>query len=385
MTNTLVFDVETTTFCKGNPYSQQNKLVCISYKWNEEKTKCFYVDDNGSIGAFSLFNDLIDKADLVIGFNLKFDLSWIRRYGINISNTKLWDCQLHHFLHTNQLETYPSLDGVSSYYQLGRKLDVVASDYWSKGIDTCDIPREVLTEYAIHDVDLTYAVYQCQKDNFDSHQQRVLFSLQCQDLLVLQEMEWNGLSFDTTTAIKDAEINAEIINDLEEKLFYAFHCNGLDINLSSRDHLSTLLYGGTITFEDRIPIGTYKTGAKIGQVRYKVMSREVPFSRIIEPLKGSEMAKAGYWATDVVTFKKLKTNKTTKVILEMLEKRSGLMKLNGTYLMGLSSLITEKDWKKDTLHGQFNQVTVVTGRLSSTSPNLQNIPSEAKRYIRSCL
>jgi hypothetical protein len=70
-------------------------------------------------------------AEILVGFNIKFDLHWLRKYGINFVGKRVWDCQLVHFILTGQQDTYPSLNSVAAYYDLGSKLDVVATEYWN--------------------------------------------------------------------------------------------------------------------------------------------------------------------------------------------------------------------------------------------------------------
>ena len=85
------------------------------------------------------------------------------------------------------------------------------------------------------------------------------------------------------------------------------------------------------------------------------------------------MLKEGMFATDEGTLRKLKGKKG--VIQDILE-LSKLEKLNGTYYKGLVKLRKEMNWEENILHGQFNQTTAQTGRLSSSRPNLQNFSSE---------
>ena len=91
---------------------------------------------------------------------------------------------------------------MAEHYGLGNKLDVVATEYWEKGIDTQDIPREVLSDYLNQDLLPTERVYEKQIEDFNTNhppETLTLFKLQCQDLLVLQEMEYNGMWFDVET------------------------------------------------------------------------------------------------------------------------------------------------------------------------------------------
>lgn len=145
------------------------------------------------------------------------------------------------------------------------------------------------------------------------------------------------------------------------------------LNLSSGDHLSAFLYGGIVKEDAKEMIGFFKTGEKKGQPKYKNIIIEHVLPRLYTPLKGSELQKEGMFATDEGTLRKLKGKKAT---VDLLLELSKLEKLNGTYYKGLVKLREEMHWPKGLLHGQFNQTTAATGRLSSNKPNLQNFASE---------
>ena len=145
------------------------------------------------------------------------------------------------------------------------------------------------------------------------------------------------------------------------------------LNFNSNDHLSAFLYGGTIKEEGKEHVGFFKTGDKKGQPKYRNVIIEHILPRLYEPLKGTEMQKEGVFATDEGTLRKLKGKKG--VIQNILE-LSKLEKLNGTYYKGLVKLRKEMNWEEGILHGQFNQTTAQTGRLSSSRPNLHNFSTE---------
>jgi DNA polymerase I-like protein with 3'-5' exonuclease and polymerase domains len=101
----------------------------------------------------------LDGADTLIGFNIKFDLHWLRRYGFDYSHCRIFDCQLAEFILGGQSEPYPSLNKTAERYGLGTKVDVVKTEYWDKGIDTTEIPIEILDEYLTMDLVLTNGVF----------------------------------------------------------------------------------------------------------------------------------------------------------------------------------------------------------------------------------
>jgi len=375
--NYLVLDVETTSFQKGNPFSRQNKLVAVGAH-------------NPTIGESCVttqldthkenIQELVSNSNVLVGFNIKFDLHWIRKYGIDFSSCSVWDCQLAAFLLSGQSTPYPSLNGVSSLYGLGSKLDVVSTEYWDKGIDTPDIPEKVLLDYLEQDLLLTEQVYHHQLKLFESEPQLYkLFKLQCQDLLVLQEMEYNGMLFDTEAAEKQAAIEEARLLEIEKELQKGYE--GIPINFRSRDHLSCYLYGGTIIHEARMPIGVYKTGAKVGLPRYKIVEYKYELPQLIKPLKESELKKDGYFATDEGTLRSISASKQSRHRLDLILERSKSSKLIGTYYRGIPELIKTMDWPDGTLHGNFNQCVATTGRLSSSRPNLQNFAGEVDALL----
>lgn len=380
MRNYLVLDVETTISNKGNPFDRTNKLCYVGLK----DGGIYDIEYNNEPYRTKL--DLIQKAindsEVLVGFNIKFDLHWLRRYGIEFSHCRIHDCQLVHFMLTGQQEPYPSLNGVASYYSLGSKLDKVADEYWKHGIDTTDIPREILEEYLQQDLDLTEQVYLKQLEDIEKNPQiKRLISLHNQDLLVLEEMESNGLIYDETMSINKGEQLEGEITKLDEWLFAHHNCVGFNPN--STDHLSAFLYGGSIVLQRRVACGVFKTGPRAGQTKERWEDYTVEFPRLINPLRGSELKKEGLYSTDEATLKSLKGSKKAKEIVEVLLFRSTLEKRLSTYYQGLVNLIKQMNWDNNMIYGQLNQCVARTGRLSSSKPNLQNFDGEIKSLFLS--
>lgn len=373
--NIFALDTEVTTSNKGDPFDITNKFVLGG------------IGDNRSYSTFSEVDItrhqvLLDKARMVVLFNAKFDLHWLRRIGFNFSvRLPIWDCQLAEFILSNQQWKYPSLEEASVLRGLGHKIDVVKEQYWANGIDTDEIPFDVLNEYLQQDVSLTYQLYEKQKELFKTpeHSGKYrLFRLQCYDLLALQQMEYNGFKYDSEGSRKEATRLEEECTKLDKYILDEYP--DVSINLGSPDHISCMLYGGTIKDETRIPIGEFKSGKKIGQTRYKVLEVEYELPRLVEPLKGSELAKEGYFGTSEPVLLSLRaTGKVKKVINALLERR-GLEKLRNTYFNGIPDRIDEHHWSDNCVHGQLNQCVTGTGRLSATNPNQQNMTKEVKKY-----
>jgi len=278
----LVLDVETTISNKGNPFDETNSLCYVGLRSESNSVlhAIAYSSDPYGSNLLSIQRS-IDDSGLLIGFNIKFDLHWIRRYGITFSNKRIWDCQLVHFILSGQTASYPSLNGVAAHYGLGTKLDVVSTEYWKNGIDTPNVPRDILEEYLQGDLDLTYQVYlkQLEEVQASSPQLQRLISLHNQDLLVLEEMEYNGLIFDEARSTELAEELTEQIRRLDV-LLMDYHQTD-DFNSNSTEHLSALLYGGTINLKRREVIGVFKTGTRAGQPKERWIDFPVTFPKLI--------------------------------------------------------------------------------------------------------
>jgi len=382
--NELILDIESTISSKGNPFDERNKL-CYVGLYNDTVCDLVDVDYSGTPyrERLEFIQRRIDSHSILVGFNIKFDLHWIRKYGINFVDKRVWDCQLVHFILTNQQYPYPSLNGVAEYYGLGSKLDVVSTEYWSNNIDTTDVPKDILEQYLKQDLELTYQVYLKQKEEVEKlpeYRQR-LISLHNQDLLILEEMEYNGLLFDESKSLELAEELDKKIKDIDLQLSKACPIDGFNFN--SKDHLSTLLYGGRLVIPKKEIIGTFKTGERKGQEKEGWVDHTYDLPRLIEPLKGSELKKDGYFSTDEQTLRSLKGTKESKEIIKLILERNVLEKRKGTYYTGLPELRVTQGWIQGRLHGQLNQCVVRTGRLSSSKPNLQNFDSEIKELFYS--
>lgn len=388
----LVCDIECTISNKGNPYDLTNKLVMVGTKFTDESLPLCW-DWNNNVATRQGIQDEINNASFLVGFNLKFDLAWLRRVGVCLDNIKVWDCQLCEFLLNNQKTPYPSLNDCAIKYGLAPKLDVVEQDFWSKGIDTDAIPREILSEYLAQDLNLTQQVYEAQLPLMKASGKMALFKLQCADLLCLADMEYSGIKFNTEKALAYAETIDEELETIRSSI--SNFLGNIPFNSNSNDHVSAALYGGTIYEDIRIPVGIFKTGARAGQVKEKTIQKAYELPRLCEPIKGTETAKSKQrrdegktqeetlWEVNDTVLRKLKLNKEAKKFVTLLTRHSELEKLSGTYLRGYTKLIAEMNWQPDMLHGQFNQCVAITGRLSSSRPNLQNADPKTKTFMES--
>ena len=205
--------METTIKNKGHPFTFGNKLVTIQLKVNNEPTKVFWQPD------FTRCLEILNSASCIIATNSKFDLHWLRRE-LGFEATCVWDLQIAEFIFSNQLWTYPSLEIMSVNYGFGHKIDNIKINYWDKGIDTDKIPPDELEEYGIQDIELSYQVFLKQLEKFQGPEQDkfLLYRVQCNDLLVLEEMEWNGIYYDKQGSLEAAEKLNNQIESIDNEL-----------------------------------------------------------------------------------------------------------------------------------------------------------------------
>lgn len=386
----VTIDTETSCYNKGNFKDRRNNLVTFQYKYlGEDAVVIRTLRTNKKDEVQKVISD----ADMLVGFNIKFDLHWLRNYGIDISGIRVWDCQLAEYLLESQQNPYNSLNDALHKYGLDLKPDTVKEEYWIKGVNTDDIPEEILNEYGKYDVEGTEEVFKKQREQFKNEAKckLPLLKLQNADLLVLEDIEYNGVCFDTKSAVaysRDVEDRCvEVIKRIHEIINIP---EGCEFNISSNDHLSAVIYGGVITTTVRTPNGVFATGAKVGQVKYSLSKVEHSFTQLAvpNPKKETKKSKLGdgskqSWSVAEEVLLNLKGSKQTKELITLVLEHSKLEKLIGTYLLGYTKLIEEKNWPKDMLHSNMNQCTAVTGRLSSSSPNLQNVDPETKKFMGS--
>lgn len=383
--NILVFDCEATgatNDTKGNPYTEPNKLCMVGTLFNGEYRTHTIEYGLAPYGLeLEAIRALVVAADLIIGFNLKYDFHWLRKYGIiEYEDKKTWDCQAVEFLLTKQRSRFPSLDKTAERYKAGNKLDLVKTEYWDKGIDTDKVPEDILRDYLEQDVSLTYKVYLHQLCEYEAlpKAKQTLVSLINQDLLVLEEMESNGIHLDMEGCDAEAEKLEKRISESYGTLSTMW--SGIPINWSSNDHISAALYGGIVKEDYREVVDRVLKSGEISR-RERWAEREHVLPAIVEPLSGSGVKKQGYYKTDEQTLRKLRPDAKAKKVIDFLLELAKMEKLNGTYYRGFPKLYKAMQWTDNILHGQLNQVVVVTGRLSSNAPNQQNLPDAMRRLI----
>lgn len=381
--NFLILDVECSgaTKNKANPYDPENKLCCIGLGHagkGDEKTLPVEYGEEPYGNALAEVQAAVDECDLLITYT-KYDLHWLRRYGIKFIHKPYYDAQLVEFILTGQKKALPSLNECLEERGLELKKDIVKEEYWKKGIDTPDVPWEILSEYCSWDVRQEGELVLKQMVDISANpSMRRLVWNSCQDELATQEMEWNGLHYDMDKSLAYADALEQEVLAIDKRLADLFPYPFL--NWASTEHVSAILYGGEIVYDVREPVlFTYKDGRTIYKDRW--MEKTQQFPRLVEPIPNTKLKKEGYFATNEGVLPKLKTSGLSRIIVDSLLERRRLEKRIGTWYRGFPKKYQFYNWQDNLLHTNLNHAVAGTGRMASSNPNVQNIEDMVRRCL----
>ena len=282
---------------------------------------------------------LEDKEKLKIAQNAKFEYKILKRHGIDLG-TNIYDTMLASYV-SNPDEKHGLKDQTARILQVRMTKIAELIGSGKKQLSMADIEIEKVAPYSISDVTYTLELAGYYKQTLEKSLVKVLEEIENPLVPVLGNMELTGVRIDTKVLKElSTEISKRVL-ELEQKIFKVA---GETFNINSPQQL------GKILFE------------KLG------LEHEGKFT------------KSGQYSTDARTLEMLAHEDKTKVIENILEYRQ-LTKLISTYTDALPEQI---DKKTKNIHCEFNQTITTTGRLSSSNPNLQNIPikSELGKKIR---
>ena len=323
----FVLDTETTS---TTPIDAE--LVGMSFAVEEHKA--FYVPVSSNreeaLQRINLFKPLFENESIMkIGQNLKYDLEVLRNYNVELKGL-MWDTMIAHYL--IQPELRHNMDYMAEIY-LHYQTIHIDELIGPKGKNQRSMrnldPKDVY-EYACEDADITLQL----KNKLEPE----LKKAECEDLFyniemplmpVLAEMEMNGVCLDTVSLAETSKQFTTRMNEIEARIY---ELAGQQFNIASPKQVGEILF-------DKLKIVEKAKKTKTGQY---VTSEEV-----LQQLKNKH-----------------------EIVADILEHR-GLKKLIGTYIDALPKLINPRTGH---IHTSFNQTITATGRLSSSDPNLQNIP-----------
>lgn len=325
------------------------KLVGISFAYNslysadkeikttsgEEKTKAFYVPLSHDIGEQLPIGDVIEALKPVFENpsikktlqNAKFDYNVLQNYGIKMQGI-IFDTMLASYIkdptRRHGLKNQ-SLEHLNHVMQ-----EITELIGTGKNQHTMErVPIEEAAAYACDDAYATLELTKFWQDNLDEKELKMLYDVEVPLALVLAQMEYDGISIDVDYLKGLSDEFSKKLVDLESKIF---EIAGVAFNINSPKQVGEILF-------ERLQIQGHKK--KRGKSNYSTGAE------ILEELAGEH-----------------------KICEYLLEHRK-FSKLKSTYTDALPILINSKDSR---IHTSYNQTVTTTGRLSSSNPNLQNIP-----------
>ena len=322
----FVFDTETTNV---DVYSADLVGVSFAIKAHEAWYLPMSAEREECQKKLELLRPLFeDESILIIGQNLKYDISMLAQYGISVKG-KMFDTMLAHYL--LEPEQRHNMDYLAEVYL--NYITIPIEDLIGKGRQQKtmrEVPVETVKEYAAEDADITLQLYEkllpLLKEN---GVEKLFYEIEMPLVPVLSRMEANGVRIDTQNLQQISEEFSGEIRKIEEKIY---DLAGTPFNIASPKQL------GEILFE-----------------RLKIDEK-------------AKKTKTGQYATGEEVLQKLLHKHP--IIQKILDYRS-FTKLKSTYLDALPALVNPKD---GLIHTSYNQAVTATGRLSSNNPNLQNIP-----------
>ena len=327
MQKSVCFDTETTGL---NVFTAD--LIGLSFCFS--KGEAYYVtlpadkdETSDVLREFKAFfqSEHIEK----IGQNIKFDLLMLSMYGIELRGP-MFDTMIAHYL--VQPELRHGMDYLAEIYLRYRTIhyDDLVGGKGKNQIDIRFVDLDLLCDYAAEDADITFQLKEIlEKEIHQNGLQQLFYEIEMPLMKVLARMEQNGVRIDSEALrLSSVVLTGEMI-ELEKQIHELAE---YEFNVSSPAQVGEILF-------DRLKLD-----------------------------EKAKKTKTGQYSTSEDVLEKIRSKHP--IIGKILEYR-GLRKLLSTYIDALPQLINQSTGK---VHTSFNQTVASTGRLSSTNPNLQNIP-----------
>ena len=335
----LSLDTETTS-----TNAIEAELVGLSFA--VEERKAFYVaipaNREEALKIVAIFKPLYEDPEILkVGQNIKYDIEVLRHYGVEVAGP-MFDTMIAHYL--LQPELRHNMDYMAEVY-LGYRTVHIEELIGPRGRNQKnmrDLSPTDIYEYACEDADITLQLKNVLEPKLDEAGVARLFrDIEMPLVGVLADMELNGVCLDTEALHETSEVFNKRMTAIEQHIY---ELAGEQFNISSPRQVGDILFG-----------------------KMKIVDK---------PKK----TKTGQFVTSEEVLQQLRSK--SPIIDEILNYR-GLKKLLSTYVDALPKLINPRTGR---IHTSFNQTVTATGRLSSSDPNLQNIPvrDDDGKEIRKC-
>ena len=324
---TLSLDTETTSTSAIDA-----ELVGLSFAVKE--FEAFYVpvpaEREKALQIVNIFKDVYENPKILkIGQNLKYDLEVLHNYDIHLAGP-MWDTMIAHYL--IQPELHHNMDYMAKIYLNYQTIhiDELIGPKGKNQRSMRDLSPTLVYEYACEDADITLRLKNKLEPELKKFEcEKLFYDIEMPLMPVLAEMEMNGVCLDTQSLQETSRVFTDRMNEIEARIY---ELAGQQFNIASPKQVGEILF-------DKLKIVEKAKKTKTGQY---VTSEEV-----LQQLRNKH-----------------------EIVADILEHR-GLKKLIGTYIDALPKLINPRTGH---IHTSFNQTVTATGRLSSSDPNLQNIP-----------
>jgi len=325
--NFCSFDTETTGI---DP--TESELVGISFSF--EESKAYYVPISPiyeeAIKQIHIFKDFLENKEIVkIGQNIKYDIIVLKKYGIDVKG-ELFDTMIAHYLINPELRH--NMDYLAETYLAYKtiRIDELIGPRGKNQLNMRNLAPCDICNYACEDADVTLKLKNILEEEIKKNNINDLFyKIELPLIYVLADMENTGVRLDTKALKESSDNLTKDLQSIEQEIYKLANS---EFNINSSKQVGEMLF-------DRLKI-------------------------VDKPKK----TKTGQYTTSEETLESMKD--AHPIVSKILEYR-GLKKLLSTYIDALPQLISKRDGK---VHTSYNQTITSTGRLSSSNPNLQNIP-----------
>ncbi len=289
-----------------------------------------------------IFKNVYENTEILkVGQNIKYDMEVLHNYGINVQGP-MFDTMIAHYLIDPELQHNMDYMAETILHYRTIHIEELIGPKGKNQKNMRDLDPKDVYEYAAEDADITLKLKNALEPRLkDVNAEKLFWDMEMPLVPVLADMETTGVCLDTDSLKETSTLFTKRMKALEKEIFEEA---GEEFNISSPKQVGEILFG-------KMKLVDKPKKTRTGQY---VTSEEV-----LQQLRGK-----------------------AKIVANILDYR-GLKKLLGTYVDALPKLINPRTGH---IHTSFNQTITATGRLSSSDPNLQNIPvrDDDGKEIRKC-